>query len=147
MSTLDPFAFDTSAHEVFIWATLDVESQHKIYSRSQRGEGTTISHARRPTVDPINFPDGRHATLASHEARHVGGDKRGRHKHHAIKITTLTPFLSFGHDVLIDRVISLQKRALVGKWHFVELGEGEMRNWVETKWKLLLGYCLVNLMS
>lgn len=37
----------------------------------------------------------------------------------------------------------------MGKWYFAEIEEAEMRNWVATKWKSLLGYIptLVRLMG
>ena len=42
--------------------------------------------------------------------------------------------------MLLDKVISLQKYALVGIWYFSDLLEEEMRDWVESKWKTLLDY-------
>jgi len=56
-----------------------------------------------------------------------GGRRRGGKKHHTININALAPILSFGHDVLLERVTSLHKRAIVGKWYFVEIEESEMR--------------------
>lgn len=57
-----------------------------------------------------------------------------------VHITTSMLILIFGHDVLIDYVHSVQKRALVGRWDCTEIMEGNMHYWVEMKWKTLLGY-------
>ena len=97
--------------------------------------GPSDSHVGIRGIVLNHLADGGHASYDCHRACYDGGVRCGSKKHHAIKITTLGPFLSFSHDVLINKVSSLQKRALVGKWHFVEVGEGEMRSWVETKWK------------
>lgn len=123
MSTRDPFESDTSAHEAFIRATLVAETNYHSFIGMERVEGPTDQHAWCPGDDPIDLIDGRHDSHDSQGAHHGGGDKCGSHKQHSIKITTSTPFLYFGHDVLIDRVTSLQKRALVAKWHFVEVAK------------------------
>jgi len=51
-----------------------------------------------------------------------------------------TKFLNFGYDVLRNRVSSLQKRALIGKWIFSESSKFDMKKWAKKVWEPLLGY-------
>lgn len=86
------------------------------------------------------LPDSLHATPDLHGVDHAEIGQSTQCQQHSIKITSPTPALVFGHDVLIDHITSLQKRDLVGRWHFADLSEAEMRIWVDTKWKPMLGY-------
>lgn len=51
-----------------------------------------------------------------------------------------TKLLSFGNDVLWDKVISLQNRALVGRWHSFETKDLDMVGCVTAQWTSFLGY-------
>lgn len=41
---------------------------------------------------------------------------------------------------LTERIDSLQDKALIGRWHFPELNDNQMRDWLEAQWKLVIGY-------
>jgi len=43
---------------------------------------------------------------------------------------------------LFDRITSLQKHSLAGRWYFSEIFDPDMRDSVEKKWKSMLGYML-----
>lgn len=50
---------------------------------------------------------------------------------------------------LLDRIVSLQKHALVGRWHFPSMEDGQFRIWIGDNWNALLGYIpkIVRLMN
>ena len=54
--------------------------------------------------------------------------------------STVTKLLSFGYDVMWDRVASLRKRAFIGQWHFDRERDRDIQNWVKTEWCRILGY-------
>jgi len=41
---------------------------------------------------------------------------------------------------LDERIECLQNKALIGKWHFPEMTDCDMRNWLASFWKPILGY-------
>lgn len=41
---------------------------------------------------------------------------------------------------LIERIESLQNLALIGRWHFPEMNDAEMRKWLAIHWKPVIGY-------
>lgn len=41
---------------------------------------------------------------------------------------------------LKDEIASLQSRALIGKWHFPDMSDEQMRAWLSARWNPLLGY-------
>jgi len=48
--------------------------------------------------------------------------------------------ISVNNAFLTERIDSLQKFALVGKWHFPLLKDPELRKWLSDKWSPILGY-------
>jgi len=84
--------------------------------------------------------DGDHVSLLSQGGEHASWGQRSKHKHHFIKTTTPQPTFSLDNVVLIDKLTSLQKHALVGRWYFSDVSNPNMRDWVDKKWKSMLGY-------
>jgi len=135
---MDPFDLDISLQEEFIQTTVAAESQRHANQNMMRQEalfpqlttkGDGSDWWRETGVMPHINNEGK-----------KGGGRKGGRKHPPIKISTPVPILSFGHDVLLDHITSLQKRALVGRWYFSEIDEVEMRQWLAKKWKILVGY-------
>lgn len=92
---MDPFASDTSAHESFIHATLEAETNHKLFSGSKL-EGGLNGTDFRHSVDVTGVALG-----GAHENFHPHGEIcgyrniRSREKH-TINISSLAPTLRFG---------------------------------------------------
>jgi len=126
---MDLFASNTSTHEAYIRATLEAKSNYCLFSRSEQVGRPNDPDTWHSVDAPMHILSGGHIVPGSHGVLHNDKGRRSWHQPRSIKITAPMPVLYFGH-----------KRVLVGKWHFVELSEVEMRHWVETKWRPLLGY-------
>jgi len=123
---------DTSAHEALIYATVEAKLSF--------GGRATHLETGPPTSPSHSLPDGLHASSSLHSRSHLVHGHCARHPTRAIKITEPTPNLAFRYDVLFDCVISLQKHALVGKWHFADMEDSDMHAWLHSKWHILLDY-------
>lgn len=74
-----------------------------------------------------------------------GSSRRGRHK---LKKNRLACFklaveikeVVLEHDDLWGRVISLQKRALIGRWMFADGHVSDMLEWAKNVWTPIVGY-------
>jgi len=57
-------------------------------------------------------------------------------------VKTTPPYATLKLDSvhLTEHIESLQDLALVGRWHFPEMDDASMRKWLESQWKLLIGY-------
>lgn len=66
-----------------------------------------------------------------------------------VKASPLPNAINLDGPLLLDRISSLQKRALVGRWHFPSMEETQFRNWIMARWTPLLVYSpsIVRLMN
>lgn len=65
---------------------------------------------------------------------------RHKHNHHPAKNTPPPPTINLDSVSLADRIASLQSRALIGKWHFPDMEDDQMRTWLGSIWRPLIGY-------
>lgn len=149
IATLD---IDVSSHEVFIHATTIVEHAH------------LPNHLTKPhpshvdlLVCPSNgayFAGGKLVGYGNHKQQSHQDDPWSRQWICAKPINpdSKTKLLSFGYDVMSYRVVSLHKRALVGRWYFSDLqykhvivGSIKMIAYhgVQSKWSPIMS-CLMN---
>lgn len=143
---MDQFESNTLLQEAFTQATLTAESKCHTNMKTT----WKVAHSPRLTTQGDECDKWFDAGLLPQNNLECkkGGKRRGGRKQRPIKITapeTILYFgndvlLSFGNDVLLDRITSLQKWALVGRWYFLEIQEAEMmRQWLVKKWKIMLG--------
>lgn len=66
---------------------------------------------------------------------------RSRHRHSGpVKTAPPLKAVSVNGSSLVNRIDSLTKFSLVGKWYFPEMNEDEMRRWITSTWGPLIGY-------
>lgn len=142
MAGLDTFlatlGVDSSTHDALIKATLDAEGV-------ARGQLDPSLYVSRGGVVDLTY--GIHA-IAAVDANHDTPTELphcAKPSHYQVK-----PFkpaaedrlLSFSYDIMWDRAVSLQSRALMGKWYFDRGCFRDMVSWVAEVWTTLLGYPL-----
>lgn len=70
-------------------------------------------------------------------------DRKYNKQHKPAKTSHSPQALRIDIAQLNERIDSLQKKALIGKWHFPEMSDSDMRNWLANFWKPVIGYVSV----
>lgn len=105
MKFSDPLAYDMPAPEAYIKAMLEVEWTHSGGRMDGRGCGPNERDVNNVTDKTGNSLGGTHTIPQSHgEQCCIHRGSRQKRNRCAVDITTLTPFLSFHNDVLIEHV-------------------------------------------
>ena len=73
-----------------------------------------------------------------------GSSRRGRHKLKKDRLACFKPIVDIKevvleHEDLWGRVISLQKRALIGRWMFADGHVIDMLEWAKNVWSPIVG--------
>lgn len=71
---------------------------------------------------------------------YLGPDKPFNPRCRPIKTGPPPKAISVNNAFLTERIDSLQKLALVGKWHFPLMKDSETRQWLSDQWSPILGY-------
>jgi len=72
--------------------------------------------------------------------RQTGALGRSNRKQKSWKVKQTTLVCSLGQELAKDRVTSLAKRALVGKFYYLKMNKIRLDRWVQDYWKPILGY-------
>lgn len=122
------FPFHNSVASALVRATLEAEKVH--VSESANAEWAASLYTE---IFPASQKD----------LTPKGGDFTSlpKRKHNRpIKSSPPPEAINLDGPLLLDRISSLQKRALVGRWHFPSMDESQFRSWIMAKWAPLLGY-------
>lgn len=130
---------DSPAMQALIQATIEAESAR---------ENVSHGNSWHATVEEMLLPEFREPDLA-HLKIGVDLSRKGRSQVHAqhfnksrnpVKTVPPPKAISMVSATLTERIDSLQKWGLIGKWHFSEMAEEDMRKWLANKWTPLIGY-------
>lgn len=132
---------NSSANKALIRAAMDTESLlHFVDSRKWGGPRSLDMWCN--ILGEASPTSGFHVSHASQGGDQVAWGRHSKNKQRSIKMTSPPPTLSLENVVLIDRITSLDKQASVGRWHFADFSDSNMRDWVGKRWKTMLGYML-----
>lgn len=120
-----------SANAALIYATLEVESLRIGNFAHVYHSGPHSLDAQHTILGDDRVPDVSHSPPMSEGGGHALHGQRSKHR----SIKSIPPPLALTLDsvVLLDRITSLQKWRLVGRWYFSDMEDSEMHNWVEKK--------------
>lgn len=120
---------DVSASSALVWATIEAE---KAFG------GVSYQKDWQSKVENIIIPP------FSMTVRDIEGGKddflQRRKKQQPLKTIPPPSACNLDNAFLADRITSLQKRALLGRWHFPDMGDSQMHLWLGKQWNHLLGY-------
>lgn len=134
---------DSPAMKALFVAAIESESAREFASRDSDWHATLSDMLPTGLRDPPFL--GSHASLQQKNgplpSRVHHGQGRNRYKQN-VPVKTVPPpkAVSVSGSSLTERIESLRKHALVGKWYFPEMNEEEMRNWISTTWIPIIGY-------
>jgi len=111
---------------------------------------STVSHTvpSAPVVTPTSSPVATSGFVNSHSNIYVDVRRnrstcfkaRSNHKIKCWKVRQSISSCVLGKDIDMDRVSSLSKKALIGKFFYSSLTKAQLSNWIMGFWKLVLGY-------
>lgn len=134
---MDTF-FDASIASVVVQETMDAE---------QKGGGTSLKVNWKSSLTENLISQ---AFIPNLDRPNVGSCYQCRSGNQRLAKTSSPPSaVHLDSSFLLHRIVSLQKRALVGRWHFSSMEDGQFRIWIGDKWNALLRYIptIVRLMN
>lgn len=93
-------------------------------------------------LSPKLFHDSKSGFTSSKSKGYVHG-RHPRKPRESVKTIPPPKVASVTCSSLSQRIDSLQKHSLVGKWYFPEMNEESMRKWITGSWSPLIGYTLI----
>ena len=61
-------------------------------------------------------------------------------KEKALKASSLKPRFALGHDIFLDRVENLRRRALIGRLEYISMSKDGWVDWETIHWKPIIHY-------
>lgn len=139
---------DSSAMEAMIQATIKAEKSRECSKVSVAWQATLDDMIVKPTwieKDAPFFGKPYQKSLNKGEAtsKEVWTNEQALHyrkSRNLVKIASPPRVISLDSSFLSERIDSLQNLALVGKWHFPEMDNADMRKCLNDRWKPLICY-------
>lgn len=143
------FPSDSSATEAMIQAATNAESAHVKARLSSDWQSTLGDMLIRPSVPQVDVDvcvgkkgePSRSYNRKGNENSRKDLDEVSFQKFQKPIKTVLPPAdIRINSHHLVERINSLQEKALIGHWHFPEMNDSKMRGWLTAQWKPIIGY-------